>query len=182
MKRSLLILSVLIFSAFVGGASADHVTLNDPADARGPLDVKAVGHSGGAFPKWRIDTFNKWSRQTILDQGFLTVYLDTFGSDRHDYYALIWSDKDRMRANLIRDRQKKSDYTVRALRVRRSSSKSVNVTVGLNKLRISDDSATYNWYVQTFWSGKGCSHVCFDWAPDVGKDGEGIEEPLPLSS
>ena len=181
MKRSIWVAAALVLSLFSGVAHADHLNVSDPSDAKGLLDVKRVSNSGGWSPTWRIDTYNAWSRKSILDKGFITVYLDTFGSDRHDYFALIWADKDRVRATLMRDRQEKDDYQVRGLRIRRPTDKSAKVTVGLRNLRLSDDRATYNWYVQTLWSWNECWNVCFDWAPNIGKNGDGIEEPLPLS-
>jgi hypothetical protein len=57
----------------------------------------------------------------------------------------------------------------------------VKVTVPLDKLKIGSNRATYNWYAQSTWSDRSCQQVCFDWAPDIGKSGDGIEEPLPLN-
>lgn len=180
MKRSIWIAAVLAVSLLAPAAQADHRSVSDGPDARGPLDVRRVDHSGGGWPKWKITTFNKWSRRRILDQGFVMVYLDTFGSKRHDYYALVWADKDRIRATLMRDREYKSDFPVTGLRVWRPSTQSVRLVVPLHKMRVAANRATYNWYVQSLWSGEKCKQVCFDWAPNIGSRGLGIEEPLPL--
>ena len=183
MKRVVVVLSslVLVASLFGAPAIASHANLDDPNDTRGELDVRRVAHSGTNFPKWKISTFKAWGRQKIWDQGYLTVFLDTFGTRRHDYYALVWGGKNQLRATLFRDRKDKGDYKVTELDFRRPSANSVKITVGLNKLEIGASRATYNWYVQTLWTGKGCGRVCFDWAPDIGKTGGGIEEPLPLN-
>jgi hypothetical protein len=171
----------LALSSMPVTARASHVDVKDANDARGVLDVRRVKQWGSSFPKWNVSTFNTWSRRRIWDQGYIAVYLDTFGTRRHDYYALVWAGKDKMRAALFRDRKNRSDYAVTALKLRRPSNRSVRVTVNLKKLKIGADRATYNWYVQTLWSSKGCPNVCFDWAPDIGRSGGGIEEPLPLS-
>ena len=181
MRGKAVVTALLAVSMVAGGAGASHMRVPDGRDTRGRLNIKSVKQSGGAFAKWKITTYKKWSRRDILDQGFFTVYLDTFGNKRHDYYALVWADKDKMRATLFRDSKKGSDYEVRSLRSSRPNQRSARVVIPLEKLRIGDNRATYNWYVQSLWSGKGCTQVCFDWAPDVGKSGGGIEEPLPLS-
>lgn len=181
MKRVAAGLMAVVLSLIGGVSSASHVNVNDANDARGALDVRRVAQSGGEFAKWKVSTFNSWSRQKIWDQGYIAIYLDTFGTRRHDFYALVRGAKTQIRATLFRDRKDKSDYQVTELNFRRPSDKSVRVTVPLKKLKIGANRATYNWYVQTLWTGKGCGKVCFDWAPDIGKEGGGIEEPLPLS-
>jgi hypothetical protein len=181
MKRMTAGAAVLAVSLLTSAASASHVDVDDGNDTRSRLDVRRVAHSGSDFPKWKISTYNSWTRQQIWDQGYLTVFLDTFGTRRHDYYALVRGGKTGLRATLFRDRKDKPDYKVTELNLSRSSLKSVKVTVPLKKLEVGSSRATYNWYAQTIFSGKSCPKVCFDWAPDVGKDGGGIAEPLPLS-
>lgn len=180
MRRKTIGVAVLAISVIAGAVAAGHMAVTDGTE-RGRLDVRRVVQTGGTYAKWKVTTYQKWSRRQILDQGFVSVYLDTFGNERHDYYALIWADKSKIRATLFRDRKNKVDAAVRSLRVSRPNQRSVKVVVPLNKLRIGDNRATYNWYVQSLWSGAGCKRVCFDWAPDLGKNGGGIEEPLPLS-
>ena len=180
MKRAV-VLALVAVSLFANVASASHMTVTDARDTRGELDIRRVAHSGTDFPKWKISTFKGWGRQKIWDQGYLSVYLDTFGTGRHDYYALVWGGKNQLRATLFRDRKDKPDYKVSDLSFRRPSVSSVKVTVPLNKLKIGSSRATYNWYAQSTWTNKACQKVCFDWAPDIGRSGDGIEEPLPLN-
>ena len=183
MKRVVIVIGALVVAASLGTgtAVASHVSVNDANDTRAELDVRRVAHSGSDFPKWKISTFKAWGRQKIWDQGYLAVYIDTFGTRRHDYYALVWGGKNQLRSTLFRDRKDKGDYKVTELNFTRPSASSVKVTVPLNKLKLGSSRATYNWYVQSVWTGKGCPEVCFDWAPDIGKSGGGIEEPLPLN-
>lgn len=180
MKRVVVVVLV-VSSLLVGVAFASHVNVNDGRDARGELDIKRVVHSGTDFPKWTISTFKAWGRQKIWDQGYLAVFLDTFGSSRHDYYALIWAGRNQLRATLFRDRKANSDYRIKDLKFRRPSVSSVKVTVPLNRLKIDSNRATYNWFVQSTWTDGKCRQACFDWAPDIGRTGGGIEEPLPLN-
>lgn len=180
MRRIVVALTVAVVVPLAAPVQASHVNVADGEDSRGPLDVRRVVPSGGAYAKWRIDSYTRWSRRMIWDRGYLMVYLDTFGTKRHDYYALIWADKRRLRATLVRDRREKSDIAVRPLPLGRPSPRSVRVTVGLKNLKLGKDRATYNWYLQTLWTGAECRRVCFDWAPDIGKRGDGIDEPLPL--
>lgn len=182
MKRVMLsLVTVVTILSSTHLAFAHHIVVRDGSSERGLLDVRRVKNLGRWTARWRIDTYHRWSRRQIWDQGYLLVYLDTFGSRRHDYYALIYATEKNVRGTLFRDRDVKPDRKVRDLRVRRPSPKSVNVTVQLKKLRIGNDRATYNWFAQTTWSGGKCWQACFDYAPDTGENGEGIEEPLPLS-
>jgi hypothetical protein len=143
------------------------------------LDVKSVTKSGERNSTWRIDTWQRWNRYDLWDQGYLAVYLNTFGNKRADYYALIYSNGDEIRGTVFYDRQYKSDLRVRNVRISRPTAKSVNVTVPLDRLRIGKTRRRYTWYVRTTWSGHNCTKVCFDLAPNRARDGDGVSEPLP---
>ena len=72
-------------------ASARHLDVQDPNDTRGLLDVRRVQVVGTDRPRFTVLTFGRWTTADIYDRGFLLVYLDTFGDERFDYYALLRS-------------------------------------------------------------------------------------------
>lgn len=159
-------------------ASARHVDVRDGNDTRGLLDMKRVEMTKSKSPKWKIRTWRSWSVAKLWDRGFILVYLDTFGNDAADYYALAASDGRRLVGSLYRDRTTKSDFKVRSLRARHPNGKVANVTVPMNKLR-RRKSKLYRWYALTMFSGNRCKRVCFDRAPNEGWVSEPVPAPAP---
>ena len=157
-------------------ASANHQAVRDRNDTKGALDVKRVAVKGTrSRPKWQVVTFSGWSAASIWDQGYGLVYLDTFGSGRFDYYALVRSNGYSLDATLWRDRKHKRDYRVSKLHVARSTHRSFTVKIPLRKLKIPKARLAYRWYVQTIVSSGVCPRSCFDRAPDSGA----VAEPIP---
>ena len=181
MKRRLFI-SVVAFAILVTplAAGASHLDLNDANDASGPLDVQEVGVWGNSPPRWRIFTYNGWSSAQLWDQGYITIYFDTYGplqgkGSRYDYYALLSSNGRRMQGLLFRDFKSRSDVRIGTLRTRKPGRRTVTVRVPVkSKMEIGGARAVYEWYVKTISNGTGCGHVCMDRVPDDG----GVAEPL----
>ncbi len=165
--------------------SARHVDVTDGNDTKGRFDIKRVETRGGSPYRWRITTWNKWTIKQAWDAGFVLVYLDMFGSDRADYYALVRSNGHELRAALYRDPARKNDYRVRdRLDVAHPSPKVVRVTVPFGDLR-RRDSRLFRWRVQTLWTGDECRRVCFDRAPnrtDVAEPGPESSPTIPPAS
>lgn len=157
-------------------ASAEHLPVVDQADTRGPLDIRRASIEGQRRPRWKVATWEGWSRPRIFDSGYVMVRLDTFGRARADYYVLVGSSGDRLYADLWRDRTNEPDVKRSAVAVWRPGWKSVAVKVPLARLRIGSDRAFYRWSVETIFTGPACPRVCFDLAPDEGT----ILEPLPF--
>ncbi len=150
-------------------ASAGHVDPSDGNDTPGPLDVRrVVTWARGSTPVWTIKTWNRWTRRSIWDSGHLLVQLDTFGSTRFDYYALIRSTGTRMRGLLFRDATERRDYMVSRLEVWRPDARSVAVVIPLRRLRMPATRTYYRWVVKTLYTGGGCARVCIDRVPDTG--------------
>lgn len=163
-------------------ASARHLDLRDPDDTRGLLDVRLVEVTGGRNnPRWKVSTFARWSERDVWDTGFVLVRLDTFGTGRADYYALVRSNGRKLSGHLFRDRRKKPDRRLRSVRVRRDGRRSVNIVVELNRLKRRDNKE-YSWFVQTLFSSGNCSSVCIDRVPDRGKVAEPGTRPNPTPS
>lgn len=175
-RISLLLAAAVAAGAVVATAIAGHVNLIDPNDTPGLLDVRRVELDGTKRPRWRVFTFSRWSTEDVFDSGFTLVRLDTFGSPRFDYYALIRSNGFRLRASLWRDRATKRDYKVDGLAVWRPSRASLAVRVPLRKVRIGKRRIAYHWIVETLFTSDKCRSVCIDFAPDAGR----IAEPLPV--
>ncbi len=172
--RSRLIAAALALAVAVPVlASARHLSVRDPNDTRGPLDVRRVEVVGLNRPRFQVFTFRRWTTGDIYDRGFVLVYFDTFGGERFDYYALVRSVGDEMKGTLFRDRARKSDVRVSWLRTFRTTKDSVSVRVPLRKMRFGRTRVHFVWSVQTLMSSGRCRRVCFDRVPDRG----GILEP-----
>lgn len=165
--------AVAALAPFVAGAN--HLDVEDPNDVDGRLDVKRVETGGTDRPRWKVVTYSTWQVKRIRDKGYFLVYLDTFGDEWFDYYALVRSDGRHLRASLWRDRRVKADKYVSELDEYRKGARSVVVRVPLAKVKLPDTRLFYRWYVQTLFIGKSCQNVCFDRAPD----GEPMVEPNP---
>ncbi len=154
-------------------ASARHLDVRDPNDTRGLLDVRRVRVIGEERPRFTVLTFRRWTTADIYDRGFVLVYLDTFGNERFDYYALLRSVGGAMQGTLFRDRSRKRDLRVATLNIFRMSKDGVSVRIPLRSMRFGTTRLHYVWSVQTLMSNGRCRRVCFDRAPDSG----GILEP-----
>jgi hypothetical protein len=147
---------------------AHHVDPRDPNDTPGPLDVRRVNVVRRSTPRFEIITWRGWTAKEIWDQGFGLVRLDTFGSSRFDYYALVRSTGTRLRGDLFRDRSRGSDRRLFALKTSKSSRRSFRVRIPLKRLRMPRSRAIYRWEVQTLFVGNRCRRTCFDFVPNQG--------------
>jgi len=156
-------------------ATAGHETVQDGNDTKGLLDVRRVKVDYAKRPRWTIVTWRGWTPRRVWDRGYFLVQLDTFGSDRFDYYAFVRSNGRRMIGTLVRDRVSRPDRTVSSVRAFKPSRNKLRVRFPLTKMRIGDKRLSYRWNVQTIFSSNGCPRSCFDFAPDQGA----IQEPVP---
>jgi hypothetical protein len=145
---------------------AHHVDPRDPNDTRGPLDVRRIDVVRRRTPRFEIITWRGWTARQIWDHGFGLVRLDTFGSSRFDYYALVRSTGSRLRGDLFRDRARRPDHRLFALRTSKASRRSFRVRIPLGRLRMSRSRAVYRWEVQTLFVGSRCRRTCFDFVPN----------------
>lgn len=152
------------------------LALRDPNDTRGPLDVRRVHHSAVRRPIWRITTGPRWTARRLFDRGYFLVHLDTRGTRRGDYYALVWHNGRGMRGTLVRDRvRRRRDRTMSSLSVWRRDRDSVSVRIPLRKLFVPKGRDSYGWFVRSLWRRKRCPRAtCIDRAPFKGA----VEEPL----
>jgi hypothetical protein len=175
-KRLVLLAALVSFAvAFPLLAIASHVEIPDANDTRGLLDVQRVDLDGSSRPTWQVITFSDWTVARLWDKGYFLVRLDTFGSERYDYYALVRSDGYGMKGTLVRDRQGKPDFNISKLTAWHPTRSSVKVRVPLAKMRIGKGRFEYFWQVQTLFSNKTCVQICIDDAPDD----RGVPEPIP---
>jgi hypothetical protein len=170
-RVALVALAILVAAAVLAYAKSQ---IDDPNDTKGVLDVKKVDLAAGKRPRFKAVTFGRWTVDRVRDRGYVLVYLDTFGGERFDYYALARSNGKKMVARLFRDRSKKKDRVVSSLNTWRPSKGAVSVRVPLAKVRVGDARLDYRWYVLTLFTGPSCKKVCFDAAPD-----DPVTEPLP---
>jgi len=174
-KLALAVLGAAILMPLL--ASARHAVVPDPDDTRGLLDIKRAEMLPGS-PQWRVKTWLRWNEAELWDRGYALVYIDTFASDRSDYYALVRSNGRRLVASLYRDRQQKRDFRIRSIRARHPRGNILTVAVPMEKLR-RRDSRIFRWYTLTMLSGRRCKTFCFDRAPDTGAIAEPGPGPTP---
>lgn len=177
MPKRLVLLAALVGLAIALPllAVASHVDVRDPNDTRGVLDVRRVDVIGSERPTWKVITFSDWTVARLWDKGYFLVHLDTFGSARYDYYALVRSNGYRMKGTLVRDRQGEPDFNVAKLRAWHPTRTSIKVRVPLSRMRIGAQRLQYFWQIQTLFSSKPCVEICIDDAPNNG----GVAEPIP---
>jgi hypothetical protein len=143
----------------------------DANDTHGFLDVKHVkALLETDEPVWRVITISRWSVFRMWDRGFVVVYLDTFGEPLHDYYALIRSVGNRLRATLYRN-----GHRLGSLPVWRRNHRSVSIRVPLDRLQLGADRRFYRWRVVTLTDR--CRNTCFDRIPDEGAMVEPLQAP-----
>jgi hypothetical protein len=156
-------------------ASADHIGVRDQNDAKGPFDVRRVKVEGTRRPRYDVVTFPRWTVARVWDRSYALLYFDTFGGEAPDYYVLVRSDGYRMRARLYRDKARKKDRPLAAVKAWRPGKRSFAVRVPLRKMKFPDQRLVYHWWVLTLHTGPACKKVCFDRAPNDGK----VTEPAP---
>jgi hypothetical protein len=162
--------ALLIAGLFVAGlaitAWAALVTVHDPNDTQGLFDVRTVRFDPERPPEWTVITFGAWTTNEVWDKGYVLVYLDTMGSAEPDYFALIRSNGEDMKADLYRDLA--NDRLLRPLVVWRNGGRQVSVRIPLRFVNIGPHRKLYRWSVLTLFTSPNCKVPCIDPVPDDG--------------
>lgn len=161
-----LITAALCTALLAGAAPAKaHVTdHSDPDDVRGKLDVRkaSLEHDGFDYVV-SITTYKGWGRKALKGiSGGMNIYLDTAGDDRLNYYAVIYTKKNKKMACDLYNR--KGDLKAEADASKRGSSTAV---CELPAGRIKRDSKTVKWAVQTSWRLSQDNYT-YDYVPNEG--------------
>ena len=163
-------------------ALAGHAPVRDADDTAGRLDIRRVAVDDAGRATWTVSTWSRWRAIDIFDAGYVLVHLDTFGTPRFDYYALVRSTGTKLAGSLWRNRASKPDYRMRWLQTRRPDRKTVRVRIPLGRLYFGSRRLHYSWSAQTLYTGDACRQVCFDSAPDGGSVQEPRAVPVPTVS
>jgi hypothetical protein len=184
--RVALVLVVLVTAASLSTmfAKANHQDRSDGNDVNGMLDIRKVQTFGrNKNPGWKIIFRSRMTVKELRDAGFFTVYLNTFGDSRFDYYALVSSNGSRMRGALWRDPVNKRDWRVANLRVWRPDKSSVSLRVPLSEMKTGGEKRTaYRWFVKSLFIGNNCRRVCIDRVPNSTAVKESNGKPSPPTS
>ena len=175
MKR--LVASVMVLSGLMllaPASLAEHSEVRDRDDVDGRLDLRAVEMRNGPPRRWILETYGAFSANSIFDRGYLLVYLDTYGTDRFDYYVLLRPKRSKVVGVLFKDRKEASDQKLSRTKVHKPSKRSIITTVPFREMRRPDAALTYRWHARTIYTGRGCRRVCIDRAPDA----RAVEEPF----
>jgi hypothetical protein len=156
-------------------ADASHLTVNDPNDAKGLLDIRLVESGGQQTVTFRVETRARRTTRSLFERGFVLIQFDTRFGDGPDYFAVLRSNGRRMVGTLFRDYEKQRDRAISGLTAWRRSRSSFSVTVPLMSMAFGRDREEYRWRAQTLFSGPNCRRVCFDFAPNK----SWVLEPVP---
>lgn len=181
MSRRVLVLVAVVVGLAVALpllAVANHAYVSDDNDTRGLLDVRSARVNANQPPAWKVVTYPRWSVAEMWDAGYLTIRLDTFGSTRFDYYALVRSDGYKLVGELMRDRATKSDTRVAWLKAWHPDPRVAKVRIPLRKMEIGKNRNYYRWRVQTIFVTPSCPRTCLDNVPDRGA----VTEQLPWAT
>ena len=143
-RLALALCALLAAAAIPLVASADHTGLEDGNDTKGPFDVRRVKVAGTRRPRYDVVTFPRWKVARVWDRSYGLVYFDTFGGDAPDYYVLVRSDGYRMRAHLYRDKARKKDRVLSAVKVWRPGNRSFAVRVPLARMKFPQQRLVYH--------------------------------------
>jgi hypothetical protein len=144
-----------------GGASCEPPSPTDGNDTRGRVDVRTID-TGGGVGSWRVSWFGRASKWQLWDAGFVVVSVDSREDPAFDYHLVARSTRRRMVGLLLRPGVRDPVGRVEA---RKPGGRSVQISIGLDRLGITADRAYYRWAVRTTW-GEGRCHPCLDLAPN----------------
>jgi hypothetical protein len=167
---------VCLAAVAMSGLFASASSSNDPNDTTGPLDVKRVDKIGNERPRWTTVTYRDWRVARMFDRGYFVVYLDTFGTRRFDYYALVRSKGTQMSGTLWRDRRDRNDVRIGFVESWKRNARSLAVRVPLRRVNLPKRRPFYFWQARTLYTGPGCTKVCIDVVPNQGS----VQEFNPL--
>lgn len=159
-------------------AFAGHLDQSDPRDTRGLLDVRKIDVRGTSKVRWTIATRRAWTKDELEGRGYFAIRIDTFGSRRFDYFALLYAAGGRIEGVLWRDRKVKPDYPVGPITAWKPGARSVRAAVVLSDLHLGGDRVTWAWLVKSLFTNDRCRRTCIDRVPDEGR----IVEPMPLAT
>jgi hypothetical protein len=180
-RRWLLLVTAITAGVLVTGlAVAGPAPLDDPNDVSGRLDVRTVTFDPEAGPPtWTVLTFSTWTVRELWDRGFFLVRIDTMGSSRPDYYALVRSTGTELEGSLWRDTRRGADRFVRFVTVTKASGGRIAVEVPFGSLEFGATRASYRWSVVTLYTGEACRRTCIDHVPDAGAVTQPLGTPTP---
>jgi hypothetical protein len=80
-------------------------------------------------PRWTVVTYQPFSAEQTRERGFVFVYLDTFGDEGFDYYAMILSNGRHLSSSLWLEPRRGPDVRLMGLVVRHDSVTDVSVRI-----------------------------------------------------
>lgn len=179
MKARVIGIALVVLAIFVPFiARAEHADLLDADDTRETLDIRLANVHHTPDMKFKVATYETWTPKETWDKGYVLVHLDTFGSQGFDYYAMVNSFGTGYSARLWKTNGNSADEELGELFFKKTTRKSVTITIPLDMLFFGPNRVTYRWYTQTIFNGRVCQRPCFDLAPDE----DAVVEPLPSPS
>lgn len=156
------------------GLSCVPLSIGDPNDTRGVLDVRLVTATLGLSPStWRIGTFGRASKRRLWDEGYFVVSVDSQGDAGFDLHVLVRSSGRRMRGLILREGGRQPIGRTGA---GRPGGRAVLVRVAPERLEIPPERAYFRWSVRSILTAPHC-RPCVDAVPPA--DQGAFPQPWP---
>ena len=167
------IVLLLLVSSSVAASDTDQT---DPVDTNGRFDAVSVTLAHDAEDgRWRTRMARKWNLKDAWDRGYVLISFDTKGDATGDFYVLLRSTGQDLRAALYKDNASGKDPRLSAAKAEKFDAKTAQIDLRLQRLEIGPSRTEWFWSVQTLWTGNLCTHVCMDLVPDSGSVAQPVE-------
>jgi hypothetical protein len=158
-------LALAVSLSAAGAQQVPRVAVQDPHEGQPLLDLREVDSSfEDDSVRFTFLTWGRWRAHALLDRAYLLADLDPQANAR--YRVVVRSTRRRLVGVLYRKRGGR-DRPLRRLRVWRRDRSSVSVRVPAKALHLARP-GRYAWRAQSLVTGRRCTRVCFDRAPDSG--------------
>ena len=170
---------VLAVASFAIPAAADMSSKRDPADARGPFDIKRIshGHASSDVLWHKVVMHRRWGADDLHGDE-IVFHISTDGERRYDEVRASVGLEDGRLAVRIYELTEGSDYEIagpsKRIRFKRPDARTIKIF--FNKSWVRD---SYAWSVSTQYRDRrsaNCERHCFDHAP--GRNPDRLEHRL----
>jgi hypothetical protein len=168
LRSKAIVVGALVFTLSAAPASGDHKTVRDPNDTRGQADLRSVRMENQRPRIWLFKTWKSWTFNEFFERGYFTLYLDTIGDERFDYFVFVRAKRRRLGAAIWRDRQGRDDRRVANVKAHKLGPKLMKVRVPFGDINVGKNRLEYRWFGRSLWSGPSCRRFCLDRAPNNG--------------
>ena len=172
MKRLLLVAILVIAMLTAPAAWAGQASRRDPADVRGPLDIKRIvhGHASGDVLWHKVVMHRGWGARDLRGDDEIRLHLSRDGEDRFDEVHISIDEKRGALRAWIFPYTEGSDFAGvgPSERIRLTKPNRRTVKVFFDRGWVQNHRDRYTWSAGSSYrdrDSKNCRKVCFDYAP-----------------